>query len=41
MRREAAEDIRTIFNAANRETAEIYLRKTVGKYAVMAPKLAD
>lgn len=41
MRREVAEDIRTIFNAPDRETAEIYLKKAVGKYAVLAPKLAD
>ena len=41
MHREAAEDIRTIFNAPNRETAEIYLKKAVEKYADIAPKLAD
>jgi transposase-like protein len=41
MRREVAEDIRTIFNAPDRETAEIYLKKNVEKYAVIAPKLAD
>jgi len=41
MRREVAEDIRTIFNAPDRETAEIYLRKVVEKYAVLAPRLAD
>jgi len=41
MRGEVAEDIRTIFNAPDRETAEIYLKKTVEKYAVLAPKLAD
>lgn len=41
MRREVAEDIRTIFNAPDRETAEVYLKKTVEKYAILAPKLAD
>ncbi len=41
MRREVAEDIRTIFNAPDRETAEAYLKKTVEKYAVLSPKLAD
>ncbi len=41
MRREAAEDIRTIFNAPDRETAEGYLKKAIEKYAVIAPKLAD
>ena len=41
MRREVAEDIRTIFNAPDRETAEIYLKKSVEKYASVAPKLAD
>lgn len=41
MRREVAEDIRTIFNAPDQETAEIYLKKMVEKYAVVAPRLAD
>lgn len=41
MRREVAEDIRTIFNAPERETAEAYLKKSVEKYAPLAPKLAD
>ena len=41
MRREAAEDIRTIFNAPDREIAEGYLKKAIEKYAVIAPKLAD
>jgi putative transposase len=41
MRREVAEDIRTIFNAPDRDTAEIYLKKVVEKYAVVAPRLAD
>lgn len=41
MRREAAEDIRTIFNAPDRDTAEIYLKKSVEKYADISPKLAD
>jgi putative transposase len=41
MRMEVAEDIRTIFNAPNRETAESYLKKTVEKYAEIAPGMAD
>ncbi|MBC2724836.1 MAG: IS256 family transposase [Desulfosporosinus sp.] len=41
MRREVAEDIRTIFNAPDKDTAEIYLKKAVKKYATLAPKLAD
>jgi putative transposase len=41
MRREVAEDIRIIFNAPDRETAEAYLGKAVKKYAKVAPKLAD
>jgi len=41
MRRQVAEDIRIIFNAPDRETAEIYLKKTVEKNADIAPRLAD
>ena len=41
IRREVAEDIRTIFNAPDRETAEVYLKKAVEKYADIASKLAD
>ncbi len=41
IRREMAEDIRTIFNAPDRETAESYLKKAVEIYADIAPKLAD
>lgn len=41
MRREVAEDIRIIFNAPDRKTAESYLKKTVEKYAEIAPGLAD
>jgi transposase-like protein len=41
MRGEVAEDIRAIFNAPDRETAETYLNKAVEKYSVIAPKLAD
>lgn len=41
MRREVAEDIRVIFNMPDREAAEAYLKKTVEKYALIAPKLAD
>ena len=36
-----AEDIRTIFNAPNRATAEAYLAKTVKKYEQSASRLAD
>ena len=41
MRGEVAEDIRIIFNAPDRETAEIFLKRAVDKYAPLAPKLAD
>jgi len=41
MRSEVAEDIRSIFNAPDRETAELYLKRAVEKYATLAPKLAD
>jgi len=41
MRREVGEDIRTIFNAPDRELAETFLKKAVEKYALPAPKLAD
>jgi len=41
MRREVAEDIRTIFNAPDREAAQTYLNKAVNKYSSLAPKLAD
>ena len=41
MRREVAEDVRTIFNAPDRETADTYLKKAVEKYSILAPKLAD
>jgi len=41
MRGEVAEDIRMIFSALDRETTEVYLKKAIEKYAVIAPKLAD
>ena len=41
MRREVAEDLRTIFNAPDRHTAEAYLDKIVQKYAQSLPSLAD
>ena len=41
MRRELAEEIRTIFNAPDRHTAEAYLARTVQKYAQSVPTLAD
>ncbi len=40
MRKEVAEDIRTIFNAPDRPTAEAYLAKSVAKYAQTASKLS-
>jgi len=41
MRREVAEDLRTIFNAPDRHTAEAYLAKIVQKYAQTVPILAN
>lgn len=41
MRREAAEELRTTFNAPDRHTAEAYLARTVQKYASSVPALAD
>jgi putative transposase len=41
MRREVAEDIRSIFNAPDQKIAETYLKNSVEKYALLAPKLAD
>ena len=41
MRREVAEDLRTIFNAPDRHTAEAYLSRTVQKYAQSVPALAN
>ena len=40
MRKEVAEDIRTIFNAPERATAEAYLVRTVAKYARTASRLS-
>jgi putative transposase len=40
MRKEIAEDIRTIFNAPDRQTAETYLARAVAKYADMASRLS-
>jgi transposase-like protein len=40
MRAEVAADIRSMFNAPDRETAEKYLQATIQKYAVAAPKLS-
>ena len=40
MQTEVAEDIRTIFNAPDRATAEAYLAKTVEKYQKSASRLA-
>jgi putative transposase len=41
MKAEVAADIRKIFNAPDRPTAEMYLAQTVQKYAKTASKLAD
>lgn len=41
MRSEVAEDICSIFDSPNYEIAEDLLKKTVAKYARLAPKLAD
>jgi transposase-like protein len=41
MQAEVAEDIRTIFNAPDRSTAETYLDKTVEKYQKTASRLAE
>jgi len=38
---EVAEDIRTIFNAPDRSTAEAYLAKTIQKYQKTASRLAE
>lgn len=40
MRAEVAADLRMIFNAPDRVTAESYLRRTIDKYRRTAPKLA-
>jgi transposase-like protein len=41
MQEEVARDIRTIFDAPDRETAESYLKRMIEKYEQSAPKLAD
>jgi len=41
MQAEVAEDIRTIFNAPDRTSAEMYLAKTVEKYQKSASRLAE
>jgi putative transposase len=41
LRKEVASDIRTIFNAPDRPTAEFYLKKYVEKYHKIASKLAE
>lgn len=41
MQAEVAEDIRTIFNAPDRTTAESYLTKTIAKYQPSASRLAE
>lgn len=41
MQSEVAEDIRTVFNAPDRTTAEIYLAKAVEKYQKTASRLAE
>ncbi len=41
MQEEVADDIRTIFNAPDRETAEAYLKRLIVKYEEQAPQLAN
>jgi transposase-like protein len=41
MQEEAARDIRTVFDAPDRETAEYFLKRIIEKYEKSAPKLAD
>jgi putative transposase len=41
LKAEVAADLRMIFNAPNRATADAYLVQVVEKYAKIAPKLAD
>jgi transposase-like protein len=41
MRGEVAEELRTVFNAPDRHTAEAYLDRIVQKYAKSVPTLAD
>jgi transposase-like protein len=41
MQREVADDIRTIFNAPDRATAEAWLAQTIRKYEPTASRLAD
>jgi putative transposase len=41
MQEEVARDIRTIFDAPDRETAESYLKRMIEKHEQSAPKLAD
>jgi putative transposase len=40
MRMEVAADIRSMFNASDRRTAEAYLQEAIQKYALSAPKLS-
>lgn len=40
MRMEVAADIRAMFNAPDRKTAEAFLQASIQKYAVLAPKLS-
>jgi len=40
MRLEAAADIRSMFNAPDRQAAEVFLQSTIQKYAVSAPHLS-
>lgn len=41
MQEEVADDIRTVFNAPDRETAEAYLKRLIVKYEKPAPQLAN
>ncbi len=40
MRLEAAADIRSMFNAPDRQAAEVFLQSAIQKYAVSAPRLS-
>ena len=41
MRMQVAADIRSMFNAPNRRTAELFLQNAIQKYTLSAPRLSD
>jgi transposase-like protein len=41
MQTEVADDIRTIFNAPDRASADVYLAKTIAKYQQSASRLSE